>query len=103
MKNGSGLKLTDAVSLGQTEDVRLLIQKGADVNEADEFGNYAAIIAASRNDLETLKVLVEAKVNLTVFNKSGENALFWASCNKNHEMENLIRKNLPKSPKLKAS
>ncbi|MGE3318299.1 MAG: ankyrin repeat domain-containing protein [Candidatus Berkiella sp.] len=85
-----GVKVADLVELGQIDDVKMLIKDGGDVNEADKHGNYPVIIAASRNDLEMLKVLVKAGAKLRVTNEDGDNAATWAKRHNNPEMVNYI-------------
>jgi ankyrin repeat protein len=91
----NGPKIVDVVALGQIDDVKTLIARGGNVNDLDEYGNHPSIIAASRNDLELLKILVAAGAQLNVFNPQGENPLYWAELNKNTEMIDFINSKTP--------
>lgn len=78
-------------SAGQIRAIEKFIDEGGDVNEMNEFGTTAAIIAASRNDLSMLKVLVEkGQADLTVKDASGKSAMDWAITFKNESMEDYI-------------
>jgi len=90
-------EIIDFVALGQIDDVKKLIVMGKDVNNPDKYGNYAVIVAASRNDFETLKLLVEAGAKLNVFNRMGDDALIWAVRNDNMRMKDYIEENTPNS------
>jgi ankyrin repeat protein len=90
IRDDSEIRIIDVVSIGATKDVQELLKKGLDPNIPDEFGNYAIIVAAERNDIDTFKVLKEGGANLHKINDDGHSALTWAEANQNNEMINLI-------------
>lgn len=90
MQDERDIRIVDVVSLGQTIDTMALIKRGLNVNEPDGNGNYPVTVAASRNDLETLKVLIEAGANVNRFNRMGQTAIDWARRYNNTEMIELI-------------
>ena len=83
-------ELIEYTALGQKKTVQKLLDAGCDVNIIDEFGLTAAIVAAKRNDLEVLNILKERGADLSLKDKMGQDALFWARQNKNHVMIELI-------------
>jgi len=84
------VKIIDLVDLGQIEDVQQLIAKKYDVNQPDDEGNYPITVAASRNDLPMLKLLVKAGARIHQKNQEGENAHHFANLYQNDEMLNFI-------------
>lgn len=97
MENERDVKIVDVVSLGQLEDTRELIRRGLDVDDPDENGNYAVTMAARRNDLEILKILIDAGAELNLFDGMGRKAITWARKYKNQEMIDEIEKAQPAS------
>ncbi|MGC1632033.1 MAG: ankyrin repeat domain-containing protein [Gelidibacter sp.] len=61
--------------------INYFIKKGADVNQADSFGNTPFMIAASKNSLETLTLFSKTVKNINQTNKKGESALALALAN----------------------
>lgn len=92
MSQGSQIKIIDVVNVGSTLDVERLLKQGFDPNEPDEYGNYAIIVAASRNDIATFKVLMNGGAKLHVINNDGYSAMTFAKANSNEEMIKLIEK-----------
>jgi ankyrin repeat protein len=66
-ENGETL-LMRAAGLGETEIVRLLLDKGADVNRTDVFGNTAAVFAYQKDHAPILELLKKAKPNRQTLN-----------------------------------
>lgn len=89
------VRIVDVVALGQTRDVKILLQRGLSPNEKDEEGNHPVAIAAKRNDLDTLKVLVKAGAKVAVGDAMGMSALTHAQNHRNQEMMDLILSKLP--------
>ena len=89
------LELLQIVSLGQIRALENLLSrsKNLDVNEKDEYGNFAAIIAARRNDLDMLKLLVEHGAKLDLKDGFGRTIMGWAIKYKNEETIKYINEN----------
>jgi ankyrin repeat protein len=90
------LELIEIVSSGQIKAVRELMDKknsGAlklDLNERDGEGNLAAVIAAKRNDLEMLELLVSNGARIDLADSYGRTVEGWARKYKNEEMLQFI-------------
>lgn len=67
---------------GYPELIQTLLAKGADVNASDVNGNTALISAAKMDDVATLKLLLERKVDLAHTNENGWTALELAVMNR---------------------
>lgn len=59
IRDGYRNALMIAIEQGQIENVKLLLDHGADVNEHDEGGGTAAIMASYRGNLDMVQVLLE--------------------------------------------
>ena len=73
LKDNDGLTpFLKAVSLGQTETIKLLINKGINYNETDNNGNTALHLAAKLNNPEIIFILLESnKFNIKQKNNDG--------------------------------
>jgi ankyrin repeat protein len=73
----------------------LLLEKGADVNQAMNNGDTPLMFAASFGKEEVLKLLLHAGADKAMKNGAGKNALDWAR-EKNHRnvVKLLVRHNL---------
>ncbi len=79
--------LIDYAEIGQVGAMRqLLSERQIDVNKSNEYGINAALVAAERNDLEMLKLLVEHGARLDVKDGMGRTPIGWAERNENAEM-----------------
>ena len=58
--------LTGAVEYGDISSVRMLIDKGADVNYPDGLGMYPSYMAARRGDIEIIRLLAESGADFDV-------------------------------------
>lgn len=77
------------------DHIRALIKRGDDVNEQNESGTYAVVLAAENNDLETLKILVnEGGARIDVKNGSGSSPLSYAAEYQNWGMHEFILQQL---------
>ena len=79
---------------GMSKEVKQSIERGDDVNEQNYGGNYAICIAVERNDMTTVKLLVEAGAKLEVKSGSGVSPLGWARHNEDEEMIKYIETNI---------
>lgn len=98
------VKIVEYASIGQIEAVKNVLDQGYDADEKDNYGNCAVLAAASRNDMEMLRLLTETgKANLDVKDFAGRSALDWARENDNPEMEHYISKEIEKAQSQKRS
>ncbi len=68
-----------AVMTGNTSIIETLIQKGADINATDEYGNNAFhYVISSKRPEEMASYLISQKVDLEHKNNNGESPLFYA-------------------------
>ncbi len=72
-------QLFKAVRLNEIEEVRKLIEAGADLNAVCEYKRTALHIASIWGCSEIVKILIEAGVNVNVVDKYGDSALHRAS------------------------
>lgn len=70
-----------ACESGFREGVHLLIQKGADVDDCDDFGSTPLHFAVLRNNDGVVEELLSAGANYDVWNREGESLLHWAAFN----------------------
>jgi ankyrin repeat protein len=84
------MRLLKAVEIGQIGTVRTFITEGDDVNESSQSGNCPLLEAASLNDTEMVKLLLENGANPDVQDMKTNTPLSWATHHKNKEMEMLI-------------
>ncbi|MBR5711866.1 MAG: ankyrin repeat domain-containing protein [Thermoguttaceae bacterium] len=75
-----------AVFVNDLERVKLLIDKGADVNAKDNRDATPLIVAADNNNFEIVKILVENGADVNAKNVDGFTALYSAARNGNLEM-----------------
>lgn len=77
--------------IGMKKGVARCIARGDDVNQTDYSGGYAVEVAAQRNDMEILTMLVNAGARLDVYSGS---PLGWAKHNKSEKMIDYIQEQL---------
>ncbi len=75
-----------AVLMNDQERVKLLIEKGADVNARDNNDATPLIVAADNNNWELIKILVENGADVNAQNRDGDNAMFNTALSGNLEM-----------------
>lgn len=89
---GNDVQLLEAVKSGNSQAVRALLQKKADVNASDPDGTTALHWAAVANDAETVALLIGAGANPKTANAFGITALTVASTNANPDIvERLLK------------
>lgn len=86
----SDTALTLAVSLNFPEMVKLLLDKGANVNLANEHGNPPLIIAIVSGDLEMTRLLLNQNADTNVVNRIGDTAFEVALNTDSMEMIELL-------------
>lgn len=73
-----------ACYFGYVELVTLLIDSGADINAIDSTGSTPILRAVYNNHVsnrfEVIKILIDARANLDVQNRYGQNVLTWTKC-----------------------
>lgn len=91
-KNRGVFSLLQACKNGNTEAVRLLLDKGADINEVDPVKGYFPLLLASQNGhTEVVRLLLDKKANVNEINKkSGTFPLLQASHNGHAEVVKLL-------------
>ena len=72
------------------EAIKLLIEKGADLNAIDKYGYTALIWACRNNNIEIVKLLIEKGADINAKNFIGYTALIWACRNNNTEVIKLL-------------
>ncbi len=71
-------QLITAIRDGNSEQVRDLVQRGADVNARDETGATALMLAVIDSDLELMRLLISKGADVNAKNEAGTTALLWA-------------------------
>jgi ankyrin repeat protein len=81
--NYRGTPLTLAFRRGNMEIAQLLIEKGADPNIRDSFGETALMYAAGSGKMDMVTALLEKGADPNIKNNNGWSALWYAVRNKN--------------------
>lgn len=80
-----------AAQYGKADVVRLLLLKGAEVNE--KINDVTALIwAAKKNYPEIVKMLIDSGADNNITDKNGKTALMYAEENGHQEIINLLKK-----------
>jgi len=72
--------------------VEVLISSGARVNQRNDEGDTALMIAADDGNNEIVRLLIKAKANLNIVNKDHNSALMIAAMRRNNEIVRLLIK-----------
>ena len=80
-----------SVVKGNNELVKLLINKGANLDLTDSNGITALIYAVQFKNIEILKTLLEHKANKSLVDKNGKTAFEYAVFSGNEEIINLLK------------
>ena len=80
--------------IGSTEAVRVLISRGAIINEKNNDGNSALHFAASYGKTEVMKILLSAGADPELKNKAGERALESAEKYKRKEAVKILHETI---------
>jgi len=76
--NSRGLSIGDVVASGDKDGLRLLLARGADVNETNKGGQTPLILAVVSNQVGSLQLLLEAGADPLLRDNTGLNAIEWA-------------------------
>lgn len=77
------MSLVEAILFGSLEDVKRLVQAGADIEEIDEYGFSPLIEAAIANKLAVADLLLQSGAAVDSTDATGRTALHWAVDNQN--------------------
>lgn len=78
MKEEINVKLLAAARRGDLNTVRILLNKGANVNARDRHGETALIWASAIGNIKLVKLLINKGANVTIFDKEGYTAFRYA-------------------------
>lgn len=84
--DGGGNALSVAIDKQNLEIVRLLIEKGVDINKESGYGMWPLITASTRDSLEIVKLLVENGGNIKMVTTEGWTPLIAAMLSKQYEI-----------------
>ena len=82
--------LWEALDWGSSDDVRRLIEEGADPNGADEYGVTPLMIAAARGSVDKVIALLDHRASLDAQDENGKTALMVAVFNGHAEVVMLL-------------
>lgn len=71
--------------------VRLLIQRGADINQQDADGRTALMLALGYSDIDVIETLIKAGVDLDIQDNEGNTALMMAEFGKSIKVANILK------------
>jgi ankyrin repeat protein len=91
-KNGT-TPLHHASSIGNTEVVKLLIEKGADINVKNNFGSTPLHYASNEGNTEVVKLLIDNGADINVKDRADTTPLHKASFKGHTEVVNLLIEN----------
>ena len=74
-------EMISAAQDGNTDTVKALLAKGADVNAKDKLGNTALFCAVKSGNIETVQALLAKGADVNAKNIIGEPPLVWAAKN----------------------
>ncbi|NRA56957.1 MAG: ankyrin repeat domain-containing protein [Phycisphaerales bacterium] len=80
----------EAASSGHTEIVRLMLDRGADIELANEWGRTALTFSAQNDRLDTTALLIERGANVMATDEKGFAPLIWAAMSGSPEMVALL-------------
>jgi ankyrin repeat protein len=72
-------KLIESIKNDKIEEVKILLDKGANVNAVDKSGLTALMIAAMNGNIDIVNMLLEKKADINATTKTKKTALIWAT------------------------
>ncbi len=84
--------LCSAAMFGHSEILRLLLEKGADANRKDKYGQTPLILAAWQGDADSVKLLLSKRADTAVRDQSGRTALVWAQTEQQSASIDVLKK-----------
>ena len=72
--------------------IKAIIEKGLDINSKNNFGETAVIIAAQKDNINSLLELIKLGADINIKDGSGIDAILYAVTNRNNEMVKLLIK-----------
>jgi ankyrin repeat protein len=91
LKDKNGMTaLMFAAWKGNVDNVKFLIDNGADIDAQDNDGETALITACNFGKTDVIKTLISNKVNANLIDKNGWTALKWAHEQTNSNLINLL-------------
>ena len=78
MREGVNEQMLQATEQKETDTVKELIKKGANINAQDSKGRTAVMIATYNNDVETAKVLIDAGADVNIQDHIKNNPFLYA-------------------------
>ncbi|CAG8428470.1 unnamed protein product [Penicillium salamii] len=89
-----------AAKFGLDPVIRLLLNRGHNVNMLDTDASTPLMHASHGNHSTTVKLLLENGADVAAMNRHGRSALYWSAYNGNTEMRDVILRKSPKATKL---
>lgn len=83
-------RFMEMVARGDTDAVRMLLYKGAQVNSQDRFGNTPLMNAAMRGNREMVDLLLQYRADVKLTNNFGLNALMIAVDKRHHRLVEVL-------------
>jgi len=77
-KKENNVKLLAAARRGDINTIRILLNKGTDVNAKDRHGETALIWAAAIGNIDLVKLLIAKGADVNIFDKEGYTAFKYA-------------------------
>jgi len=83
-------RLIDASRNGRLEEVKMLIEAGADINTKNEWEDTSLMFASYHGYIDLVKLLIEAGADINAKNNYGSTALIYASAHNHKEIVKLL-------------
>ncbi len=90
MGKGTALMVA-AHNPGGVESCRVLLDRGANINATNVFGNTALMLAASNGCTDVVRLLLNRGANIALTNKKGHTALYLAGAGRHDDIVALLQ------------